>query len=160
MAIRVDVSQKIGLGHLMRCLTLADSLLERGAIVRFICRDLPIEIETLLFSKGHEYVHIGNGSSANSGVGREISSRLAHTHWLSASQTQDADDTVKALADREWDWLIVDHYALDARWESTLTLSCRSIMVIDDLADRHHVCDLLLDQTFGRSTTDYRPLLQ
>jgi UDP-2,4-diacetamido-2,4,6-trideoxy-beta-L-altropyranose hydrolase len=54
------------------------------------------------------------------------------------------------------DWLIVDHYALDARWELALKPRYRKLMVIDDLADRPHLCDLLLDQTFGRNAEDYR----
>jgi UDP-2,4-diacetamido-2,4,6-trideoxy-beta-L-altropyranose hydrolase len=73
---------------------------------------------------------------------------LAHAHWLGASQTQDAQASVQALSDRTWDWLIVDHYALDARWESALRRTARQIMVIDDIADRQHDCDVLLDQNF------------
>src|SRR5690606_9706020 len=55
------------------------------------------------------------------------------------------------------DWLIVDHYALDARWETALRPHYRKLMAVDDLADRRHQCDLLLDQTFGRTVEDYRP---
>jgi UDP-2,4-diacetamido-2,4,6-trideoxy-beta-L-altropyranose hydrolase len=36
---------------------------------------------------------------------------------------------------------------------------CGQLIVIDDLADRAHVCNLLLDQTFGRDSKDYRPLV-
>jgi UDP-2,4-diacetamido-2,4,6-trideoxy-beta-L-altropyranose hydrolase len=57
------------------------------------------------------------------------------------------------------DWLVADHYALDARWEEAMRPLTKRIMVIDDLADRHHACDLLLDQTFGRQEVDYIPLV-
>ena len=43
---------------------------------------------------------------------------------------------------------MVDHYALDVRWESAMRTQARHIMVIDDIADRQHDCDVLLDQNF------------
>jgi UDP-2,4-diacetamido-2,4,6-trideoxy-beta-L-altropyranose hydrolase len=113
-------------------------------------------VEALL-SKGHECLHLGIGWSVTPVVEEKISTGLAHADWLAVSQAQDADDTVKALAGRVWDWLIVDHYALDARWEKMLRPSCRFLMVIDDLADRPHDCDILLDQNLGRQAMDYAP---
>lgn len=159
VAFRVDMSQKIGVGHFMRCMALADALLPRGAKVRFVCRDLPAVFEEALLSKGHECVQLGIRQSVAPVVEEKTSSGLAHAQWLAVSQTQDADDTVHALADRLWDWLVVDHYALDARWERAVRSSCRSLMVIDDLADRVHVCDFLLDQTLGREGAHYRSLV-
>ncbi len=47
---------------------------------------------------------------------------------------------------KQIDWLIVDHYGLDNRWETGLRNYTKRIMVIDDLANRQHDCDLLLDQ--------------
>jgi UDP-2,4-diacetamido-2,4,6-trideoxy-beta-L-altropyranose hydrolase len=73
---------------------------------------------------------------------------LAHASWLGISQAQDSQATIKELSYRVWDWLIVDHYALDARWEKALRPIVKNIMVIDELADRHHDCDLLLDQNY------------
>lgn len=81
----------------------------------------------------------------------------AHSHWLGATQEQDAETCAMILAELQPDWLIVDHYALDARWEAVLKPHYRRLMVIDDLADRPHQCDLLLDQTFGRNSEDYKP---
>ena len=53
------------------------------------------------------------------------------------------------------DWLVIDHYALDIHWESAIRDQCKRMMVIDDLADRPHLCDLLLDQNwFGFQPKD------
>lgn len=48
------------------------------------------------------------------------------------------------------DWLVIDHYGLDLRWERLVRPFVGSIFVIDDLADRRHDCDLLLDQNYYR----------
>jgi UDP-2,4-diacetamido-2,4,6-trideoxy-beta-L-altropyranose hydrolase len=57
------------------------------------------------------------------------------------------------------DWLVVDHYALDARWETLAGSASRHLMVIDDLANRPHDCKLLLDQNLNRKVNDYAGLV-
>jgi UDP-2,4-diacetamido-2,4,6-trideoxy-beta-L-altropyranose hydrolase len=142
IAIRVDASSEIGTGHFMRCLTLADALRQRSAQIRFISRRPPGRLRDMLVAKGHEFMPLDSRSiEANSGD-------LAHAHWLGTSQRADAQESIQALSDQAWDWLIVDHYALDARWEAALRQTAKSILVIDDLADRQHDCDVLLDQNF------------
>lgn len=81
----------------------------------------------------------------------------AHSHWLGVTQVEDAAACAAILAKVNPDWLIVDHYALDSRWETALKPHYRKLMVIDDLADRPHICHVLLDQTFGRDAGDYQP---
>ena len=142
IAIRVDASVQIGTGHFMRCLTLAVALKQRGANIRFVSRHLPEHFRNMLNAEGHEFV------SLNSCPGEETTDGLAHAHWLATSQAADAQDTAKALSDQAWDWLVVDHYALDARWEKALRNIAGGILVIDDIADRQHDCDVLLDQNF------------
>lgn len=142
VAFRVDASSKIGTGHLVRCLTLADALKQRGANCRFVSRHLPDHLRSMLVGKGHEFTHLDSVQND------KALDELAHAHWLGVSQAQDATDSTRALSDRAWDWLIVDHYALDSRWESTLRQLARKILVIDDIADRRHECDVLLDQNF------------
>ena len=67
-------------------------------------------------------------------------------HWL-PGQARDAEFCRQALADiPRCDWLVVDHYALDHRWQQAMRVATGKLMVIDDLADRRHACDLLLDQ--------------
>ena len=142
IAIRTDASSQIGTGHFMRCLTLATELKRQGAQIRFVSRDLPYYLRDMLAAKGMEFVALGSDATAST-IGE-----LAHAHWLGASQEQDAQATVQALSDLLWDWLVVDHYALDACWESALRGTAQYIMVIDDIADRQHDCDVLLDQNF------------
>lgn len=140
IAFRVDASSQIGTGHVMRCLTLADVLKQRGAQIRFVSRHLPEHMRSILAAKGHAFVLLDNTQN-EAALGE-----LAHARWLGVSQAQDATDTIRALSDRTWDWLIVDHYALDTRWESMLRQTARKILAIDDIADRQHYCDILLDQ--------------
>lgn len=142
IAIRVDASSQIGTGHLMRCLTLADALKQRGVQVRFVSRQMPEHLRSMLVAKGHEFTVLKSSPSA------AISDGLAHAHWLGTSQYTDAQDSIQALSNQTWDWLIVDHYALDIRWESALRQTAKNILVIDDIADRKHDCDVLLDQNF------------
>jgi UDP-2,4-diacetamido-2,4,6-trideoxy-beta-L-altropyranose hydrolase len=146
IAYRVDASNQIGTGHFMRCLTLADELKQRGARIRFISRELPEHLREMLTAKGMEFSILERESTV------EQVDNLAHSCWLGVSQAQDAHATIQTLSGRSWDWLIVDHYALDSRWESAMRGAVKKIMVIDDIADRQHDCDVLLDQNFYADT--------
>lgn len=126
----------------MRCLTLADSLKQRGAQIRFVSRHMPEHLRDMLAAKGHEFMPLDSSPST------AISDGLFHSLWLGTSQHADAQETIEALSDQTWDWLIVDHYALDSGWESVLRQTAKNILVIDDIADRIHDCDVLLDQNF------------
>ncbi|HEV8014417.1 MAG TPA: UDP-2,4-diacetamido-2,4,6-trideoxy-beta-L-altropyranose hydrolase [Stellaceae bacterium] len=55
--------------------------------------------------------------------------------------------------------LVVDDYKLDATFESACRPWAERILVIDDLADRRHDCDVLLDQSPGRSRDAYAGLV-
>ena len=143
----------------MRCLTLADAMRERGASCSFVCSPHQGHLLALVAQRGHKALalpELQEGSVPNR-------NGTAHAHWLGTCWTTDAQDTQQVLiahaGGQRVDWLVVDHYALDARWEETLRPQAKRIMVIDDLADRHHACDLLLDQTLGRRPTDYVPLV-
>lgn len=144
VALRTDASGHIGTGHLMRCLTLADALRAGGARTRFVCRPLPAGLGALVTGRGHELASLPPGSDAV-----PAPPDPPHAGWLGATQADDAEATLAALAgEGAWDWLVVDHYALDARWEARLRSAARRILAIDDLADRRHDCDALLDQNF------------
>ena len=123
----------------MRCLALADALRRRGEIVKFICRRIPTRMYELAHSKGHTVTLLDSAICSDT-------DELAHSHWLGTSQHTDAELTIDAINGKTVQWLIVDHYGLDARWESVQRESAENILAIDDLADRAHECDALLDQ--------------
>ncbi len=148
IAFRVDASLQMGTGHVMRCLTLAQALHDRGAHCRFICRQHPGHLLERIRQAGFEAtaLPLSDPSDRDRYDAPADQPVLAHAHWLGTDWQTDAAQTIAALGGDRPDWVIVDHYALDQRWESQLRPHCGKIMVIDDLADRDHDCDLFLDQ--------------
>ena len=138
----------------MRCLTLADALQERGAKSTFICRPHAGHLLELIQQRGHAAKVLAPADDAYTAPADPC-----HAQWLGTDWVSDAEQTKQALDNQTVDWLVVDHYALDRRWEQAMRPLTRRIMVIDDLADRPHDCDLLLDQNLGRKPIDYGGLL-
>lgn len=138
---RVDAAPFMGVGHLSRCLALAQMLRARGARVVFICRDMGGGAQDQVVRQGFE-LHTLPALSPPVNL---VDTR----QWLGCDQAEDAAATLAVLQRESLqpDWLIVDHYGIHAEWEKYLRVACQRIMVIDDLADRHHDCDLLLDQS-------------
>ncbi|WP_025647162.1 MULTISPECIES: UDP-2,4-diacetamido-2,4,6-trideoxy-beta-L-altropyranose hydrolase [unclassified Psychrobacter] len=159
VVFRCDASILIGTGHVMRCLTLADELARQGAKCYFICREHEGNLIDLITKKGYKVYKLDAIPLNNSNKG-EAESTLFHSEWLGTSQAEDAKQTIDIVSDIEPKWLIVDHYALNDYWEQKFRPHCDSILVIDDLADRKHDCDVLLDQTFGRNRQDYQGLVR
>lgn len=144
IVFRCDASIQMGSGHVMRCLTLANALREKGAEITFVCREHPGHLFEQIEASSHKLLRLPASTSSSGGA-------LAHALWLGTTQEQDARQTTEALKSMgHIDWLIVDHYALDIEWETAMRASTKRIMVIDDLADRVHDCDMLLDQNYYR----------
>lgn len=134
VVFRTDAGIQIGSGHVARCRALAHTLVGRGARVEFICRELPGHLIEQIEGDGYPVTRLAASSSLH----------------LDAQETRAVLDRLRP------DWLIVDHYDMDHRWESAQRVAVKSIMVIDDLANREHDCDLLLDQNFMGSGTGKR----
>jgi len=140
--VRVDSSEQIGSGHVMRCLTLANALSTLGGEVLFLCRDLQGNLIDLIAQQGYEVIRLSVPSAKSIDF-----TWCQHANWLEVDWELDARETRQILQQRGGcDWLIVDHYALGRSWETSLKGSYGQLMVVDDLADRPHDCDLLLDQ--------------
>jgi UDP-2,4-diacetamido-2,4,6-trideoxy-beta-L-altropyranose hydrolase len=144
VVFRVDSSTKMGSGHLMRCLTLADELKRRKYNITFICRGLEgnliplIEYLVLILPKDDDF-----------------QSNDLYLNWLGATQEQDLEQTIKIIP-KNTDLLIIDSYALDKTWHKKLRPYSKKIMAIDDLADRKFDCDIVLNQNLGTQKKDYK----
>ena len=145
IAIRTDASALIGTGHLIRCLTLAEHLRASGANVQFVSREHQGSLCDLLEEREFPVVRLPEPL-----VVTPPSKPDDYRAWLAVPWEQDAQETSSAL-DRNghtWQWLVLDHYGLDYRWEEAVRPEGCRLMIIDDLANRRHSCDLLLDQNF------------
>lgn len=147
VVFRCDASVQIGTGHIMRCLTLADELARQEAKCYFICREHEGNLIDFITQKGYETYTL-KAVSPGSNKKNETKSTLFHSEWLGTTQETDAKQTVHIVSSIQPEWLVIDHYALDSYWEEKLRPHCNNILVIDDLADRKHDCDVLLDQNF------------
>ncbi len=152
IVFRADASLTIGTGHVSRCLTLAESLKRRGAHITFICAAGSPAFVPRLAEVADVIIELPH-------LAAEVEGSPDDT-WLTVASTIDATATIAALSGRPVDWLVVDHYGIDARWESQLRPFVDRVMVIDDLANRRHDCDLLLDQNLRTARDpDYSQLV-
>jgi UDP-2,4-diacetamido-2,4,6-trideoxy-beta-L-altropyranose hydrolase len=118
----------VGGGHVMRCLTFAEALAERGL-------DCAFTVAT---------------------VGEALVARFAERPFRCLQRGADSD---LAGAASGFDLVVIDDYRIDARHEAMLQAETRRLLVIDDLADRPHLCDILVDPGYGRTAEDYDPWL-
>ncbi len=144
---RTDASRSIGGGHVIRCLALADFLKDKGWITFFACRNLPGNLFQTIQERGHELLALASPSE-EAILQNEINPDDFEKN-LGVSWERDAQELENIL--KQWDkkphWLVVDHYSLDKSWESKLRTSVERIFVIDDITNRIHDCDLLLNHT-------------
>lgn len=155
IVIRADASLQIGSGHIMRCLTLANVLRERGANVSFICRQHQGNLINVVENQGFTVYTLTSQSN------HDILPTYAHSAWLGVNEQTDIDECQPILQQIQPDWLIIDHYAIGKLWQQQAKkqLPMIKILVIDDLADREHDCELLLDQTLSRKVPHYQKLI-
>ncbi len=137
IGIRVDASFKMGTGHAFRMLTLARKLESNGHQVVFICRRLGGNLINFI-EESFNVISLPEPDGAET-----HNTHCAHGNWLEVpyqteiAQVQDVvSHYLSGLTRTKLDWLVIDHYALDKRFQVALRpLSC-GILQIDDLADR------------------------
>jgi UDP-2,4-diacetamido-2,4,6-trideoxy-beta-L-altropyranose hydrolase len=129
---------------------LADALRAKGADCVFLSRDHFGHLHRIVEARGYDLLSLGAVDPVTNNVGT-----TEYADWLGVDVQRDADESSALINSLKVDWMIVDHYALDCRWEQTLSSKCGRIMAIDDLANRDHAVDALLDQNLGKTPVDY-----
>jgi len=147
---RIDATAQTGGGHLARCLVLASLLARNGARTHFLCARLDGTYGEAIVRAGHGVELLGVSPSP------EPLAAIPDT-----VVAEDALACREAIRGRKGPrrLLVVDHYAIDARWERMLRPELERLMVIDDLANRPHDCDLILDQAYGEDGARYKGLV-
>lgn len=130
--IRVDASLDIGGGHFMRCFMLAQALSKKGHAITFASIFLPEYFLKMLQNEGFNYLNL----------------EKSVVNLLCLDEVLDAKNLISLAGPRAWNWVIVDHYSLSSIWELQIRSVAKKIFSIDDLANRKHNCDLLLDQNY------------
>ena len=133
---RVDASAVIGSGHLMRCLTLAKALQQSNWQVQFACRAHPGHLIQWLRDQSFDVITLKEPPDTQA---------TGYAAWLGVTEQQDAAELSEQLQ-APVDLLVIDHYGLSKTFEQAMTGFYQKILVIDDLANRPHQCDYLLDQ--------------
>jgi UDP-2,4-diacetamido-2,4,6-trideoxy-beta-L-altropyranose hydrolase len=150
--LRTDSSLSIGSGHIIRCLNLAKALKKTGAQCLFISKDHRGNILEKIREENFPLKVITVPETSNHYIRDEKS-------WLNGSQTDDAEQFIALVTESGIapDIVIVDHYSLDHEWEARVKarFPAARLVIIDDLCNRPHCSDLLIDQTFQRSADEY-----
>ncbi|KOO58160.1 hypothetical protein WH43_10260 [Rheinheimera sp. KL1] len=133
---RVDASAEIGSGHLMRCLTLAKALQQSNWQVQFACRAHSGHLIKWLQDQSFDVITLKQPPETQA---------TGYAAWLGVTEEQDAEELNEQLP-AAVDLLVIDHYGLSKTFELAMTGFYRKLLVIDDLANRAHQCDYLLDQ--------------
>ena len=133
---RVDASAVIGSGHLMRCLTLAKALQQSNWQVQFACRAHPGHLIQWLQDQSFDVITLQQPPDTKAS---------GYAAWLGVTELQDAAE-LKEQLQAPVDLLVIDHYGLSKTFEQAMAGFYRKLLVIDDLANRSHQCDYLLDQ--------------
>jgi len=155
--IRVDASYEIGTGHVMRCLTLANLFTKAGIDILFICRDLPGNLNHLIVDKGYKLCVLPCPATKQ----QANQFKNSYEDWLKVDWKIDLIQTVNIIkSDPSSSCLIIDHYSIDSKWENLFyQLTGKKIIVIDDLANRSHFCQLILDQNISNHNERYDDLV-
>jgi UDP-2,4-diacetamido-2,4,6-trideoxy-beta-L-altropyranose hydrolase len=152
IAFRVDASNEIGAGHVMRCLILAEALRQQECNCIFICRNMDGNLIDYIENKNFEVIVLHNESkNANANANAKSETSFSEK-WLRNTWERDARDTCTAIQKLEVSWLVVDHYGIDARWERIAREAGLRVMVIDDIVDRSHDCQFLLVPSISLDT--------
>jgi UDP-2,4-diacetamido-2,4,6-trideoxy-beta-L-altropyranose hydrolase len=152
--IRADANANIGVGHAMRCLALAEWLADMDIIPVLITKHKNELIESKLLALGGGILLLDESLCIPD-------VKYKHSSWLKGTEEDDAKvsvDAIDKLTQHKYGhaplFIMVDHYSLGAPWEIILQ-KIAQILVVDDLSDRAHNCNWLIDQTYGKTVDDY-----
>jgi UDP-2,4-diacetamido-2,4,6-trideoxy-beta-L-altropyranose hydrolase len=137
LLIRADASLRIGTGHIMRCLALAQAwqACAPDSLIVFATTENVPSLESRLIDEGMLIEHISTSPGSFS----------------------DASDTKRLSHTYEAGWIVADSYAFDARYQHCLKQEeSPRLLLLDDYGHASHYCgNLVLNQNISASADWY-----
>ena len=141
--IRADATPRMGTGHVMRCLALAQAGRKEGLDVHLICR---LGVEWLYTRLARENISLHILTDAVPSV-EEPETLLTQIQLEGLPVPQDVDSPI---------WVALDGYHFDTACQKAIMQAGYRLLVIDDYAHlpEYH-CDVLLNQNIGAEELTY-----
>lgn len=134
LLIRADADTRIGVGHFMRCLALAQAWLRQGAGVAILSNCQGDALPRRATSAGIKFVPL----------------EKSHPH------SSDIDMTLAQLKRLDNPWLVIDGYQFDPAYHQSIRTAGFRLLVIDDAAHLpYYHADVLLNQNSGAERLAY-----
>lgn len=129
--IRTDGNSKIGAGHVMRCLSVAEALRDLGELVLFITADE--EPVKLIESRGFGYL-------------------VLHTDWN--DMEGELQKLLTVISENEIESLLIDSYQITEKYMLTL-MKYVKLAYLDDCGDTVYPADMLINYNMYAPEIDY-----
>jgi len=127
---RADSSSTIGTGHIMRDLVLASQYSDANII--FATQNLEGNINHKISEAGYK---------------------------IELLQSNDADEIIRLIKKLEIDFIVIDSYKIDYKYEQTLKEKTNvKILAFDDNYEKHH-CDIILNHNISADKERYKGLV-
>lgn len=131
--IRVDASAKIGIGHLMRCIALAQALKKKDYNVIFVSRKLDFASEDILSRHDFNLELLEDDIDENKDG--DLTSQIAQNHGARC--------------------IMVDHYGLQEDFRTLLKNKGFHLLVVDDILKQSRItADIILNQNIGAQSLE------
>ena len=134
---RADGNKKIGVGHVMRCLSIANSAKELGETCKFILASE--DFKDVVISNGHQVEILNSDYSV-----------------------LDPDEIISSLVSDTPCAVIIDSYFVDKLFMETVHNRCTEcgckLIYIDDRCGFAYSCDILVNYNISADVNDYKKL--
>lgn len=125
LLIRADASARMGTGHVMRCLSLAQGWRRAGQEAFFLLRESTPALEQRLQAEGFDIARLG----------------------APAGSVEDAAETARLAQERGADWIVADGYHFGADFQQTIKSAGSRLLLVDDYGHAgHYSADYILNQ--------------
>lgn len=134
LLIRADGNAQIGIGHVMRCLALAQAWRSAGGACEFVGGPKCFLPEQRFRQEGITWRHLG----VNSG------------------SPEDARETAVMAKEKDSEWVVIDGYVFDGSYQRRLKDQGLRVLAIDDFGHAgHYYADVVVNQNFGACESSY-----